>query len=52
MQEDTQNYRYIAGLDGLRAFAILAIIAYHFNFRWAEGGFLGVDIFWLYLDIL
>lgn len=47
MLESIQNHRYITGLDGLRAFAVLAVIAYHFNFSWAEGGFLGVDIFFV-----
>lgn len=47
MLNNTQNHRYIAGLDGLRAFAVLAVIAYHFNFSWARGGFLGVDIFFV-----
>ncbi|QED46935.1 acyltransferase family protein [Cytobacillus dafuensis] len=46
MQSTTQN-RFIPGLDGLRAFAVLAVIAYHFNFSWAKGGFLGVDIFFV-----
>ncbi len=41
------NHRYIPGLDGIRALAVLAVIAYHFNFRWASGGFLGVDIFFV-----
>lgn len=43
----TQNHRYIPGLDGLRAFAVLSVIAYHFGFGWASGGFLGVDIFFV-----
>lgn len=43
----TLNHRYIPGLDGIRALAVLAVIAYHFNFRWASGGFLGVDIFFV-----
>jgi peptidoglycan/LPS O-acetylase OafA/YrhL len=42
-----QNHPYIAGLDGLRAFAIIFIVAYHFSFSWAIGGFLGVDIFFV-----
>jgi peptidoglycan/LPS O-acetylase OafA/YrhL len=42
-----QNRQYITGLDGLRAFAILAVIAYHFGFSWAVGGFLGVDLFFV-----
>ncbi len=46
MQSTTQN-RYITGLDGLRAFAVLSVIAYHFSFSWAKGGFLGVDVFFV-----
>ena len=41
------NRRYITGLDGLRAFAILSVVFYHFTFSWAKGGFLGVDIFFV-----
>ena len=41
------GFRYIPGLDGLRAFAVLSVIAYHFNFSWASGGFLGVDFFFV-----
>ncbi|MFJ5624590.1 acyltransferase family protein [Peribacillus loiseleuriae] len=43
----TQKHRYIPGLDGLRAFAVLSVMAYHFSFSWARGGFLGVDIFFV-----
>ena len=41
------NQHYIPGLDGIRALAVLAVIAYHFNISWASGGFLGVDIFFV-----
>ncbi|WP_073005087.1 acyltransferase family protein [Clostridium amylolyticum] len=41
------NRRYISGLDGLRAIAILFVVFYHFTFSWAKGGFLGVDIFFV-----
>jgi peptidoglycan/LPS O-acetylase OafA/YrhL len=34
-------------LDGIRAVAVLAVIAYHFNYGWAQGGFLGVDVFFV-----
>src|SRR5215467_5106352 len=37
--------RYMPGLDGLRALAVLAVIAYHEQFGWAQGGLLGVGVF-------
>jgi len=33
------------GLDGLRAIAVLAVIAYHLNSEWVPGGLLGVGVF-------
>lgn len=39
--------RYMPGLDGLRAIAVLAVIIYHFNPQWLPGGFLGVDTFFV-----
>lgn len=47
MLDKTKNHRYISGLDGLRALAVLSVIAYHLNFSWAKGGFLGVDMFFV-----
>ena len=38
---------YLRGLDGLRAVAVLAVIAYHLNFGWAQGGLLGVQVFFV-----
>jgi len=35
----------IAALDGLRALAVVAVLAYHQGFRWARGGYLGVSSF-------
>ena len=37
----------MSGLDGLRALAVLAVIAYHLNFGWAQGGLLGVGVFFV-----
>jgi peptidoglycan/LPS O-acetylase OafA/YrhL len=37
--------RYMPGLDGLRALAVLAVIAYHLQPGWAQGGLLGVGVF-------
>ncbi|MCM3731577.1 acyltransferase family protein [Fictibacillus nanhaiensis] len=46
MEQPLKN-RYITGLDGLRAIAVLAVIAYHLNFDWAAGGLLGVTVFFV-----
>jgi peptidoglycan/LPS O-acetylase OafA/YrhL len=52
-----RNQRYMPGLDGLRAIAVLAVIVFHLGFGWAPGGLLGVGIFftlsgYLITDIL
>lgn len=39
--------RYMPGLDGLRAIAVIGIIIYHLNKQWLSGGFLGVDTFFV-----
>lgn len=39
--------RYIASLDGLRALAVVAVIAYHLDLRFACGGLLGVTVFFV-----
>jgi len=49
--------RYMPGLDGLRAIAVLGVVLYHLGFGWAEGGLLGVGVFftlsgYLITDIL
>lgn len=41
------NSRYMPGIDGLRALAVLAVIIYHVNYNWAPGGLLGVGIFFV-----
>ncbi|MFZ0668026.1 MAG: acyltransferase family protein [Acidimicrobiales bacterium] len=39
--------RYTPGLDGLRAVAILGVVAFHVGFGWTPGGFYGVDTFFV-----
>ena len=38
---------HLDGLDGLRALAIAAVVAYHLDPTWLPGGFLGVDVFFV-----
>ncbi|HEY5245256.1 MAG TPA: acyltransferase [Acidimicrobiales bacterium] len=39
--------QYLPALDGLRAFAVAGVFAYHLGFGWASGGYLGVDLFFV-----
>ncbi len=38
---------YRPALDDIRAVAVLAVIGYHLGYGRAQGGFLGVDIFFV-----
>jgi peptidoglycan/LPS O-acetylase OafA/YrhL len=38
---------HLAPLDGLRAIAVAAVMAFHTGAGWAVGGFLGVDVFFV-----
>ena len=40
-----RSARYMPALDGLRALAVAAVIAYHLGLGWAPGGLLGVGVF-------
>jgi len=39
-----RDQRYLPGLDGLRALAVAAVVAYHLGYGWAQGGLLGVGV--------
>ena len=39
--------RYIPAIDGLRAFAVFAVIFYHMGLPFAQGGLLGVTVFFV-----
>ena len=40
-----RGQRYIPAFDGIRAIAVLCVIAYHIGAPWAQGGMLGVGVF-------
>ncbi|OMF74613.1 acyltransferase family protein [Paenibacillus glucanolyticus] len=44
---DKPHSRYMPGLDGLRALALIGVMGYHWNFGFAGGGFLGVSLFFV-----
>ena len=39
--------KFRADINGLRAWAVVAVIAYHFGIRGLGGGFVGVDVFFV-----
>ncbi|MGA3146052.1 MAG: acyltransferase family protein [Acidimicrobiales bacterium] len=41
------HHRRTSALDGIRAFAVLAVMAYHFGVPGTSGGLLGVDVFFV-----
>ena len=45
MNQSARTSRYLPGLDGLRAIAILGIVLYHMFPGAVRGGYLGVTMF-------
>src|SRR5947207_9254473 len=41
------DHGYYRGLDGLRGLAVAAVVLYHGGVSWAQGGFLGVEAFFV-----
>jgi peptidoglycan/LPS O-acetylase OafA/YrhL len=46
-ERSENRFSYYSSLDGLRALALLAIISYHFDYGWARGAYLSVDLFFI-----
>ncbi|OPH36221.1 acyltransferase [Moraxella lacunata] len=47
MSKTLHQMIYRPDIDGLRALAVLSVVAFHINENWLSGGFLGVDIFFV-----
>ena len=47
MSSAVSSPRYWPALDGLRALAVLAVVAFHAGAVWLPAGFLGVDVFFV-----
>ncbi|MBU3014238.1 acyltransferase [Poseidonibacter lekithochrous] len=44
---NSNNFSYIAGIDSLRAFAVLSVMIFHLDASFLGGGFSGVDVFFV-----
>ena len=44
---DLPAHGYVPALDGIRALAVIAVMAFHAGVSWLPGGFLGVDAFYV-----
>lgn len=42
-----RRMRYIPALDGIRTLAVVAVVLYHLHLPWAQGGLIGVTMFFV-----
>ena len=45
--QPARGWRYVPGLDGMRALAVGGVLLFHGGVGWFKGGLLGVDIFFV-----
>ena len=41
------NFKYRSEIDGLRAIAVIPVVLFHAGFSLFDGGFVGVDVFFV-----
>ena len=41
------NFKYRSEIDGLRAIAVISVVLFHAGFGLFDGGFVGVDVFFV-----
>ena len=44
---EKRSVKYRPDIDGLRAIAVLSVVAFHAFPNWVQGGFIGVDVFFV-----
>jgi peptidoglycan/LPS O-acetylase OafA/YrhL len=47
MEAKSSNLGYVPALDGMRGFAVFAVMLFHANMPFMKGGFIGVDVFFV-----
>ena len=47
MIKNNLDYSYYEHIDGLRGIAVISILLFHLDFSLFQGGFVGVDIFFV-----
>lgn len=47
MNSSRRALGYVPALDGLRALAVAAVLAYHLGYRGVPGGYIGVEVFFV-----
>lgn len=43
----TEKNKFRLDINGLRAWAVISVVLYHFGLDWLSGGFVGVDVFFV-----